>query len=377
MDHHFSTSRLSVTSLVAAHGRGRAGAVSLWLWSVAALVLLMVVVGGATRLTESGLSITEWKPVEGVIPPLTHAGWVAAFEKYKRIPQYQAMFPTMDLDGFRTIFLWEWTHRLIGRLLGFALLVPLVVFWARGMLPAKLKWQMPGVLALVGLQGFVGWWMVSSGLTGRVEVAQERLATHLLLASITLTTLVWLAASQRRAAVAERVPAALRGLATGLVVLVLAQVALGGLVAGLRAGQAYNTWPLMNGRLVPPAADLTLLSPVWRNLVDNITTVQFQHRMTAYLLFALALLQAVWTCRALPGTSAARRSIAVAGLVTAQATFGIVTLVLVVPIWAGLLHQAFAMIVLTMVVVHRQRLGFEASPVAAPARILPGQTARA
>ncbi len=329
----------------------------MWLWSVAALVLLMVVVGGATRMTESGLSITEWKPLTGVVPPLSHAGWVEAFDKYKQIPQYAELFPDMDLGRFQTIFLWEWTHRLIGRLLGMALLVPMVVFWLRGMLSRALKWQMLGIFALGGLQGFVGWWMVSSGLSGRVEVAQERLATHLLLASITLTALVWLAAGQRRESAAEVVSAGLRRLASLLVLLVLAQIALGGLVAGLRAGQAYNTWPLMNGRLIPPADDLAMLEPAWRNLVDNITTVQFQHRMTAYALFAFALLQAVWMYRAAPGTSTARRAIALFCLVTAQAVFGIVALVLVVPIWAGLLHQAFAMVVLTMAVVHRQRLG--------------------
>ena len=375
---HPPLSQATAASLVAAHWRGRAGALSVWLWSVAVLVLLMVVVGGATRLTESGLSITEWKPITGVIPPLTHEGWVNAFAKYKAIPQYGAMFPDMDLAGFRTIFLWEWTHRLIGRLLGFALFAPLVFFWARGRLSAKLKWRMVGILALVGLQGFVGWWMVSSGLSGRVEVAQERLAIHLLLASLTLTALVWLAAGQRRSTAPERLPSGLRGLATILVIAVLAQIALGGLVAGLRAGQAYNTWPLMNGRLVPPVADLGMLSPVWRNFVDNIATVQFQHRMTAYALLALALTQAVWAARAVPGTAAARRSIAIAGLVATQATFGIVTLVLAVPIWAGLLHQIFAMVVLTMAVVHRQRLQASA-PVVADARRRAGsvQTASA
>ncbi len=354
--------RPSLRAIAAAHVRGRSGAVSHWLWSVAALVLLMVVVGGATRLTESGLSITEWKPLTGVVPPLTHAGWVEAFDKYKQIPQYSELFPDMDLGRFQTIFLWEWTHRLIGRLLGFALVVPLAVFWLRGMLSSQLKWQVLGIFALGGLQGFVGWWMVSSGLSGRVEVAQERLAVHLLLASITLTALVWLAAGQREAvATPDRVPAGLRRLASLIVVLVLAQIAMGGLVAGLRAGQAYNTWPLMNGRLIPPAADLGFLEPVWRNLVDNITTVQFQHRMTAYALVGLAVVQALWTRAALPGTGAARRAVAVLGLVAGQAMLGIVTLVLAVPIWAGLLHQVFAMVVLTMSVVHRQRLGAAAA----------------
>jgi cytochrome c oxidase assembly protein subunit 15 len=286
----------SVREIAAAHVRGRTGAVSVWLWCVAALVLLMVVVGGATRLTESGLSITEWKPLTGVIPPLTHAGWQQAFDKYKQIPQYQALFPDMDLSRFQTIFLWEWTHRLIGRLLGFALLVPLVVFWARKMLSRRLKWQMLGIFALGGLQGFVGWWMVSSGLSGRVEVAQERLATHLLLASLTLTALVWLASSQRRTDVAERVPALLRHIASLMILAVLFQIALGALVAGLRAGQAYNTWPLMNGHFIPPAADLGMLSPLWRNLVDNITTVQSRCRRRS------GSSRSCWWCRSGPAS---------------------------------------------------------------------------
>ena len=347
----------SLGRMAIAHVSGRTGAVSHWLWSVAALVFLMVVVGGATRLTESGLSITEWKPVTGVIPPLGHAAWLAAFDKYKQIPQYASLFPDMTLGHFQAIFLMEWTHRLIGRLLGLALFVPLVVFWMRGMLARRLKWRMAGIVALVGLQGFVGWWMVSSGLTGRVEVAQERLATHLLLASFTFAALVWLAVAQKPAAVLERVPATLRHLATLVIVLVLAQIGFGGLVAGLRAGEAYNTWPLMEGHLILPADVLGAMSPLWRNLVDNVAQVQFQHRMTAYLLLAVVVVQAMMTARLMPASSAKRRSVALAGLVAAQAIIGIMTLVLVVPIWAGLLHQAFAMVVLAMAVVHRQRLG--------------------
>ncbi len=343
--------------IAVAHVKGRGGAVAHWLWCVAALVFLMVVVGGATRLTESGLSITEWKPVTGVIPPLSHAAWMEAFGKYKQIPQYESLFPDMTLGHFQSIFLMEWTHRLIGRLLGFALIVPLIVFWVRGQMATRLKWQMLGIFALGGLQGFVGWWMVSSGLVGRVEVAQERLAIHLLLASITFAALVWLASAQKPDAPAERVPSVLRHLATVMIGLVLVQIGFGALVAGLRAGQAYNTWPLMDGHLLLPGDVLGAMTPWWCNLVDNVAEVQFQHRMTAYLLLALAIVQAVWTTRVAPGTSAKRRAVALAGLVAAQATIGIVTLVLVVPIWAGLLHQSFAMVVLAMSVVHRQRLG--------------------
>ena len=351
-----SASPSSLRKMASAHVRGRGGAVAHWLWCVAGLVFLMVILGGATRLTESGLSITEWKPVTGVIPPLSHAAWLEAFAKYKQIPQYESLFPDMTLGHFQAIFLMEWTHRLVGRLLGFALIVPFVFFWVRGRLTHRLKWQVLGIFALGGLQGFVGWWMVSSGLVGRVEVAQERLAIHLLLASLTFAALVWLACAQKAGGAVERVPLALRHLATAIVVLVLVQIGFGALVAGLRAGQAYNTWPLMDGHLVLPGDVLGALSPWWRNLVDNVAEVQFQHRMTAYLLLALAIVQAVWAARVAPGTSAKRRAVALAGIVAAQATIGILTLVLVVPIWAGMLHQAFAMVVLAMSVVHRQRL---------------------
>ena len=349
--------------------RPRSGAVAAWLWSVAGLVFLMVFLGGATRLTESGLSITEWKPVTGVIPPLGHAAWLVAFDKYKAIPQYASLFPDMTLGHFQAIFLMEWFHRLVGRLLAPALLIPLIVFAIKRRVTMKLGLQMLGVFALGGLQGFVGWWMVSSGLTGRVEVAQERLAVHLLLASITFAALVWIAASQKREG-AESVPAGLRRLSTIVVALVLVQIGFGALVAGSRAGMVFNTWPLMDGHLIPSGDVLGGLTPFWRNLVDNLATVQFQHRMTAYLLLAVAIVQAVVTRRSEPNTAAARRSIAFAGLVAAQATIGIVTLLLVVPIWAGLLHQLFAMVVLAMAVVHRQRLGVAAAAASRASRPL-------
>jgi cytochrome c oxidase assembly protein subunit 15 len=263
----------------------------------------------------------------------------------------------MTLGQFQFIFLWEWTHRLLGRLIGVAFAVPLIAFWLRGRLPAGLAPKLTGVLALGALQGAVGWWMVSSGLTGRVEVAQERLAIHLVLASVTFALLVWLAASLRAAPARAAAPAGLRALAGVLVGGVLLQIGLGGLVAGLRAGLTDNTWPLIDGHFIPPAAVLGAMTPLWRNLVDNVTTVQFDHRMLAYALFLLALAQAALTLWRWPGTRAARRAVALAGLVTVQATLGVVTLLLVVPLWAGLLHQAFAMLVLGMAVVHAQALG--------------------
>jgi cytochrome c oxidase assembly protein subunit 15 len=238
------------------------------------------------------------------------------------------------------------------------MVVPLIFFWAKGTLPIGFKPKLLGVLMLGALQGFVGWWMVKSGLADRVEVAQERLAIHLLLASLTFAALVWLAASlkRREAEIAAPVLPGLKWFAASTVLLVLLQIGLGALVAGLRAGRAYNTWPLIDGYFWPPLYKLTLLAPLWRNFLDNILLVQFQHRLTAYVILGLALAQALYTSRVAAGSRAERRAFAVAGLVTMQAAIGIVTLVLAVPLWAGLLHQAFAMLVLGMAVAHAQAL---------------------
>ena len=327
-------------------------ALRLWLWCVATLVFAMVVVGGATRLTESGLSITEWKPITGALPPLNHQQWLDAFEKYKQIPQYRELFPTMDLARFQTIFLWEWAHRLLGRIIGLVFAVPLAIFWLRGQVPSALKLKLLALLGLGGLQGAVGWWMVASGLTARVEVAQERLAIHLLLASLTLAALIWFASSRPRAA--ERTSSWAIGLAVALVALVLVQIGFGALVAGLRAGLTYNTWPLMDGHFVPPLENLSRLAPWWSNLLDNPTTVQFAHRMSAYALLALALINVigVWNV-----SSGARHcAIMIAAVVLMQACIGIITLLLAVPLWAGLLHQAIAMIVLGTATIHLRRV---------------------
>ncbi len=331
--------------------RDHAKALRLWLWAVAWLVLLMVIVGGATRLTESGLSITEWKPVTGIVPPLNEADWTLAFEKYKQIPQFRELFPTMDLAGFKTIFLWEWSHRLLGRLIGLVFAAGLAWFWLRGALDGKLKGQLLGVLALGGLQGFVGWWMVASGLVNRVEVAQERLAIHLLLACVTFAALVWIATGLLPVKRFERSPNVSRVFAFLLVLVTLKQIFLGALVAGLRAGLTYNTWPLMDGKFVPPVEHLFKQAPWWMNFLDNVTTVQFDHRMAAYALLALALLNALFARHA----GAMRRGWTIVLLVLAQAGLGIATLLLVVPLWAALLHQAFAMLVLGMVVVNARR----------------------
>ncbi len=332
--------------------------VRLWLWLVAALILAMVVVGGATRLTESGLSITEWKPVTGALPPLNESDWREAFEKYQQIPQYRELFPDMDLVRFKTIYAWEWSHRLLGRLLGLIFAVPFLWFLARGKIVGELRWRLAGIFVLGALQGFVGWWMVSSGLVHRVEVAQERLAIHLLLASVTFVAVLWTAAGllpNYRDSLGSGATR-LRVEASAILALALVQIGLGGLVAGLRAGLIYNEWPLMDGRFIPPLDHLFRLAPWTANFLDNVTMVQFQHRMVAYLLLALAFFHAIHAQKPALGRRAARRSVLLALFVLIQAGLGITALVLAVPLWAALAHQAMAMGVLGMATIHRRKM---------------------
>ncbi len=323
-----------------------------WIYSLADLVVLMVAVGGATRLTGSGLSITEWKPVTGAIPPLTEQAWLVEFEKYRQISQYQLVNKGMSLAEFKFIYAWEWGHRQLGRLLGLVFFLPLVWFWVRGAIKGRLALTLLGIGALGGLQGAIGWIMVASGLEpGMTAVAPIKLALHLTVASIILACLVWVAAGLKdRSAAAPEVRA---GSAPRILVgLILFQIALGGLVAGSKAGLTYNTWPLMDGALVPPASALFSVTPLIENFVDNVVLVQFNHRIAAYAIVAFALWHA-WTLRrTAPGSKAASRAAAMAGLTLAQMGLGIVTLLLVVPLWAGLAHQVFAMAVLAMAVVH-------------------------
>ena len=283
------------------------GAIRIWLLAVAALVLAMVVVGGATRLTESGLSITEWQPVTGALPPLSEAQWELQFDKYKAIPQYQALNPGMSLEAFKTIFWWEWTHRLLGRLIGAAFLLPFLWFLARGRVEARLRPRLWMLFGLGAFQGAVGWWMVASGLAGRVEVSQYRLAFHLTLAGLIYVALLWTAQGLAPRSGAPA-PCRLRVSAKMLLGLVLAQIYLGALVAGLRAGLIYNTWPLIDGHLVPAASQLLFNEPWWRNFFENPLTVQFDHRLVAYALLAAAIWHALDVMRAPPGSGAPRRA---------------------------------------------------------------------
>ncbi|WP_239467981.1 COX15/CtaA family protein [Microvirga arvi] len=327
-------------------------AVRIWIYVLAALVVLMVAVGGATRLTGSGLSITEWRPVTGAIPPLTEQAWLVEFEKYRQISQYELVNKGMTLSEFKFIYAWEWGHRQLGRLIGLVFFLPLAWFWARGVIKGRLALTLLGIGALGGLQGAIGWIMVASGLEpGMTAVAPIKLALHLTIASIILACLVWVAAGLKDRSAAA--PEARTGMAPRILVgLILFQIALGGLVAGSKAGLTYNTWPLMDGNLVPPASALFMVKPWVENFVDNVVLVQFNHRLVAYVIVAFALWHA-WTMRRQARSSrAASRATAMAGLTLAQMVLGIVTLLLVVPLWAGLAHQVFAMAVLAMAVVH-------------------------
>jgi cytochrome c oxidase assembly protein subunit 15 len=330
-------------------------AVTWWLLSVAALIAIMVLVGGATRLTESGLSIVEWKPVTGALPPLTDAQWAQAFEGYKAIPQYRELNAGMNLSEFKTIFWWEWSHRLLGRVIGMVYLLPFLWFLWRGVLGAELKRRLWLIFGLGALQGAVGWWMVASGLTQRVEVSQYRLATHLVLALLIFAGIVW---TLRR--LTERsqltVPSRLKITSMVLLALTFVQLYFGALVAGLRAGRVYNTWPEIDGAFIPSAARLWFEEPWWRNLFDNTFTVQFEHRMTAYALLVLAALHALDAVRSRAGSAVIGGACWLVAAIIVQATLGILTLLHQVPIDLALAHQAVAIVVLTLAVVQAERL---------------------
>lgn len=326
-----------------------------WLWIVAALVFAMVVVGGATRLTGSGLSITEWKPITGALPPLSGEAWALEFGKYRESPQYKLLNEGMSLGEFQFIYWWEWGHRQLGRFIGLVYLAGFLVVALRRLLPARQTLVLFGMGLLLGLQGAIGWIMVASGLQpGMVAVAPVKLTLHLSFAGLFFASVVAFATTLTPPRRVERAEG--KGMAWALLALVFAQIALGGLVAGSKAGFTFNTWPLMDGALVPAGSTLFAQSPFWENFVDNVALVQFNHRIGAYLLLALALWNVVAMRRVAPGSGGARRATAIAGITVSQAALGIVTLVLVVPLWAGLAHQALAFMLLAMVVVHVARM---------------------
>ena len=331
------------------YNRERSTTVAAWLFVTALLVFAMVVVGGATRLTGSGLSITQWRPITGALPPLSQAAWQAEFDRYRRIPQYMLINRGMTLEQFKFIYDWEWSHRLLGRLLGLVVFVPMAFFIFSKRMPRRLIWRCWVLLALGGLQGLVGWWMVASGLSERVAVAPERLATHLGLALIVYGFAVWtgLEAWAGRAHRSDMFLAAgWRFWSLALLALVFIQILMGALVAGDRAGLVYTDWPLMNGRLFP--ADYGRGGLV-ETLFHSQAAVQFDHRVGAYLLFVASIAFAVAAAATYRMSGALKRHAALLAVgVTLQAALGIVTLRYAAPLSLSLAHQALAVLVLTI-----------------------------
>ena len=317
-------------------------AVAIWLFAVAALVFAMVVVGGVTRLTGSGLSITEWKPLMGAVPPLNEADWAEVFAKYRAIPQYTEVNAGMTLEGFKTIFWWEWAHRQLGRFIGVAFALPFLVLLALQKIPRRLVARCVVLLALGGLQGLIGWWMVSSGLSERVDVAPERLTTHLGLALLIFAGLIWTGLEAWNGEERSRSPGGWSAGAAVLLGAVFFQSLLGGLVAGAKAGYVYTDWPLMNGAVLAPVewgmGGLAFL--------HDRALVQFNHRIMAYALLIGGTVYALqaWRWRLAQGQGAS--AFAVAAALWLQAVLGILTLINVVPLWLGVLHQAGAALVL-------------------------------
>jgi len=332
----------------------RSRPVAIWLFAVAVLVLAMVVVGGSTRLTGSGLSITEWKPVTGAIPPLSEAHWEAEFTRYKNIPQYQQINRGMTLAEFKGIYWWEWSHRLLGRLVGLVFFIPFVVFMVRREIPKRLLLRLGGLFVLGALQGLVGWWMVASGLVHRVYVAPERLMIHLGLAFALLGGLVWTALDAWAGGARQTLPSPWGRRGLWLTGLIFFQVLLGALVAGNHAGLIYNDWPLMNGSFFP--ADYA--GPgFWATVAHSQGAVQLHHRLVAYLLTAVALAfgVAAWRSDYL-ARDAKLLALAVTAAVLVQALLGVITLMAVVPIGLGVAHQVMAAVTLCLAVAFSWRV---------------------
>jgi cytochrome c oxidase assembly protein subunit 15 len=328
-----------------------AHAVAWWLLGVAALVWIMVAIGGATRLTGSGLSIMEWAPLAGTLPPLSEAEWQRLYDLYRTIPQYALVNQGFGLEGFKEIFWLEWIHRFWGRLIGLAYAAGLAWFWIRGRIPPGSKPRLLGLLALGGLQGAVGWYMVASGFEAdRTAVSPYRLVIHLGLALLIFSALLWTALGLLKPEpsappAARPVRRMVRVAAWSLVAAMLA----GGFVAGTRAGFSYNTFPLMDGQVLPDG--YLLLDPWWRNLTANVLAVQFNHRLLASVAL-LATIGAVWAAwRRLPAGAPRSAVLALGASVVLQYALGIATLVHVVPVSLGTLHQATAVLVLAAALV--------------------------
>jgi len=335
-----------------AEPRPRPAAVAGWLGVVAALVFLMIVVGGITRLTESGLSMVRWEPISGAIPPLSEADWQAEFDHYRQTPQYQQLNRGMTLDNFKTIFFWEYVHRLLGRLIGLVFALPLAWFAWRRAIPEGYGWKLGALLGLGALQGAIGWWMVASGLVDRPEVSHIRLAVHLLTALLIVAGLIWVSLDLRALARDPGArPARMPLLALWALSLLFLQFLFGAYMAGLEAGELFYTWPLMNGEFYPTGYEW--LQPTLRNFVDNKITIHFVHRWLAFGVagFAIWLGLRAWLAGfRLDGAL-------LIGAVTAQILLGILTVLSGVQIDIAVAHQGMAALLLAAMIVAAHRLG--------------------
>ena len=330
----------------------RPRAISNWLFAVAGLVFVMIVVGGITRLTESGLSITRWDVVTGTFPPLSDAAWQEAFDLYRQSPQYQLVNRGMDLADFKAIFFWEYIHRLLGRLIGLAFALPLAWFAARRAIPRGYGWKLVALLALGGLQGVIGWWMVASGLVDRPEVSHIRLAIHLLTALAIFGALIWVALDLRTLAASPvGRPARITLTAIWALSMLAVQMLFGAYVAGLEAGYAFNSWPLMGDELYPEAAEW--MQPALRNFVDNPVTVQFVHRWFAFAAAAVIGLLALQAWH----KAYRRQALVLAAAVLLQIQLGVAAILTGVELWIGVAHQGMAALLLGALVMTAHRLG--------------------
>jgi cytochrome c oxidase assembly protein subunit 15 len=325
--------------------------IAVWLLACCALVFAMIVVGGITRLTHSGLSIVEWQPIVGALPPLDAAQWQEAFAKYRRTPEFRLRNFDMTLEGFKGIFWWEYVHRLLGRVIGLAFLLPFLYFLLRRRIDRALGAKLAAIFVLGGMQGALGWYMVASGLVDDPRVSQFRLAAHLAMAFVIYGAMLWVALDLLRARGAQG-PAALRRLGASVVALVLLMVVTGALVAGIRAGYAYNTFPLMNGHVVPP--EIFMIDPWWKNFGYNMATVQFDHRALAWVLLTAVIATWVAAGRAAPSRPARAWSHALLLALCVQFALGIATLLSTVNLALAACHQAGSVLVYTCAIgLHR------------------------
>ncbi len=343
--------KLNEAARTEARDFNRSRAVTIWLFTVCALVALMVIVGGWVRLTRSGLSITEWKVITGILPPLDDAAWQQQFARYQQSPEFRLVNATMTLAEYKSIFYLEYIHRLLGRLAGLVVVVPLAFFLIRGLIPWRRSAIYLGIVALFGFQGFLGWYMVASGLVDRPHVSHYRLAIHLLMALLLLGLTLWLALNRVYGKPGRRwsVPGVM------LLVVLLLQITYGALVAGLKAGGITNTWPLMFGSLVPTSL-LGALSPWWLNPIESPVTVHFIHRWFAFAVLAMALMIYWQVGRHSHSPNIRRSALTLALLVCIQIAVGISVVQLSVPVALALFHQAIALLMCAVAVFLNHRL---------------------